>query len=360
MDTSGLDKIEVGGLGWDESPYTMFEWTEMNEFVLQNLPCHSKGTFWMRGETALGKMVYGAHVQTCEGIGFFVSYGYKKFLIMNKFAYSLTCPPRPTMESLEDAEEGLEKVEKVQINTDTIHFWLSSGVSTKTVITQGEIQNGYLMYPMSKAGLEQNIVPFPVLSPRLYQSVHITDDDIQQCNYTNFFLQTGRLLKESSGDMAPKPFHSYIQAALKEMKNEWHLERAEDARLKGNEKKCIISKCGNHISYYDFDDHNHLLRVQEFSPNNFNTWTIKLPTHPPSHPGSPAAPFVLRDVPEFPDEMLNITGIEASYSEKVALMTHEELMEEREKVLTEFIAIGEKFADVTLEESKRKKYKDLS
>ena len=71
-------------------------------------------------------------------------------------------------------------------------------------------------------------------------------------------------------------------------------------------------------------------------------------------------PFVLQDVPEFPDEMLNITGIEASYSEKVALMTHEELMEEREKVLTEFIAIGEKFADVTLEESKRKKYKDLS
>jgi hypothetical protein len=342
----------------------MFEWTEMNEFVLQNLPGPGKAPFWMRGETTLGKMVYGVHVQTCEGIGFFVRYGSKKFLIVNKFAYSLTCPPRPSMESLEDAEEGLEKVEKVQINTDTIHFWLSSGVSTKTCITQDEMRNGYLMYPMSKAGLEQHTMPLPVLSPHLYQSVHITDDDIQQCNYTNFFLHTGRLLTEPSGDMAPKPFHSYIEAALKEMKNEWHLERAEDARLNGNEKKCIISKCGNHISYYDFDDHNHLLRVQEFSPNKFNTWTIKLPTHPPSHPGSPGSPFVLRDVPEFPDDMLDITGIgaleEASYSEKIALMTEEELIAEREKVLTEFIAIGEKFADVTLEESKRKKRKDLS
>jgi len=324
----------------------------MNETVLQNITSYTDYLpFWVRGLTAYGQTVYGIHTKTLPGVGFLVSYNKKEYLVINDFGFSLTCPPRLTAGALEDAEEEGSQAEKAALTPQTIRFWLSSGVSTKAILTQEEMAAGKIIDPMSVEGLAKPQMGYPLLSHYMYPNVHITDMDVAQLNDTEHFLQTGVLLPHPPGNMAPKPFSSYIKATLKQLNNSWHLARALRARGDGKRTVSIVNK--NHVVYYDFEDDIHALRIQEFTPSNFNTWTIKLPTHPPSCAGSPS-PFVLSAAPEDID-ILDITGIDetASYPEKLSWLSDEALFAEKRSTNDVFVSTVHKYTDIVLEEMRR-------
>lgn len=323
-------------------------WTTMNEFVVQTLSSYIDTIpFWMRGVTASGLTIWGLYVKTLDGIGFVVSYKKEEVLIINNFAFRTTCPPRPFAGLYEDIEESDEQAE---VSPQTVKFWLSSGINTKSVLTKEEMDNGRLIDQMSDEGLCKNSIPHPILYTHLFPHVHITADDVQPSSNTICFLETGRLLPYVHGDMAPKPLHSYIQAIKKEDKNAWHIARALRSRKGDAPNTKVISKCGKFITYYDFEDERHILRIQEFSHLSFKTWSAKLHTHPPSCPGSPPPAFILNDPPYIPD-ILDLTGIqEDTYKEKLSQMTSDELAYEKSVIQEEFVR---KMTDIMEEEKKR-------
>jgi hypothetical protein len=323
----------------------------MNEFVVQSLsPYIDTIPFWMRGLTASGVTVWGLYVKTLDGIGFIISYKKEKVLIINNFAFRTTCPPRPFAGLYEDLEESDEPAE---VSPQTVKFWLSSGMNTKSVLTKEEMDQGTLISQLSEEGLSKNSIPHPILYSRFFTQVHITDDDVQPCSNTICFLETGRLLPYIHGDMAPKPLHSYIQAIKKEDKNAWHIARAQLSRKGDATNTKVISKCGKFITYYDFEDDRHILRIQEFSHSSFKTWSAKLDTHPPSCAGSPPPAFVLDDPPDIPD-ISDIAGVyEETYNEKLSQMTNDELISEKCLVHAEFVLVRQKLADIMEEEKKR-------
>jgi hypothetical protein len=317
----------------------------MNEFVLQNLyPLQAKGIpFWMRGETTSGAVVYGIHVKTHCGVGFVISYKKEEFLIVNNFAFSVSCPPRLPVASFED----IEKEDMATLTPQTVAFWLSSGANTKRQLTREEMESGQLHDSFSNEGLKRSTIGLPILSYLLFPQVHMTESDIEQPNNTNHFLQTGKLLHHAVGDMPTKPICSYIEATLKENNNEWHLVRANMARTEGRRDLVIVGHCGKYLAYYEFDEEMHVLRVQEFSPSGSMAWNIKLPSHPPSCPCSPLGALVLDDITGI--DLCNIT----TYSDKIARMTGDELYAEHEDVQKELIEISQMLADILQEERKR-------
>ena len=336
-----------------------FVWTEMNEFVLQNLPTE-KGSFWMRGETASGQVVHGLYIGVNRGLGFAVAYMNDVFILINNFAYSLSCPPRLSKATMEDIEDSTEDI--VPIHTATIRFWLSSGVSTKSALTMKERKSWKLLDPMSEEGLAEPTMGLPILSHLLYSQVHFVEDDMDECKYTEYFLRTGKIMPHIPGNMAPKPLSWYIVAAEKERLGAWHLARATKNRMDHRMTTCIVSKCKKFISYYEFDDPTHTLRIEEFYPGGFKAWSMKLPTHPARCPVSPNISFTLSSI--VPDGLdisgvMDITGVddtfkeEVSYTTKISRMSQEDLLLERLIVKEEFIAMGQKLADIMLEEKIR-------
>ena len=326
-------------------------WTTMNEFVVQSLsPYIDTIPFWMRGVTASGVTVWGLYVKTLNGIGFVVSYKKEEVLIINNFAFRTSCPPRPFAGLYEDIEDVDGPAE---LSPQTVKFWLSSDINTKSVLTKEEMDQGTLIEQMSEEGLSKISIPYPILRSHLFPHVHITDDDVQPCSNTICFLETGRLMPYIHGDMAPKPLHSYIQAIKKEDKDAWHIARAQLSRREDATNAKVISKCGKFITYYDFEDDRHILRIQEFSHSSFKTWSVKLHTHPPSCAGSPPPAFILNDPPDIPDISDLIGLAEDTYKEKLSQLTQDELASEKSAIHAEFTLLRQKLADIMEEEEKR-------
>lgn len=296
-------------------------WCE--HFTLQQLETLRK-VVYVRGKTPNGALVCGTYIGSNPGICLTIRLGNHSQRIINDFAYTTTPPsnmchakvePIGYASPLGEGEElNLESPTSRILTPWTIHFWLTSGYTTKPYLTTEELQAYELVDPMSEEGLSRWVKPAPFLHPTQHIHSHIratkTDIDYFQPDDAEYFMETGEQLYPEEGHMAPKPIASRIAIKKNEQLNEWHLAKAMWYREMNLNEVRIGSECGMYSTNYRFDYPRHILFVTDTNPQRELSFQVRLLTHPSSTVTSPVAPFTLRPAPEAPP-MSPITSLES-------------------------------------------------